>query len=126
MNNCIWKFKQALTFTKREMNMIEENKKALFDICVKHQVEKLYAFGSVLSNQFNAEKSDVDLFVELKPLPVFEKGEKLILLWDELENLFKRKVDLLTDQPIRNEVFRQQIEKTKKLIYESGSTKAFN
>jgi predicted nucleotidyltransferase len=108
------------------MNLIEENKKALFDICIKYQVEKMYAFGSVLTNQFNSDKSDVDLVVELKPLPVFEKGEKLISLWDELENLFKRKVDLLTDQPIRNAVFKQQIERTKKLIYENGSTKAFN
>ena len=51
-------------------------------------------------------------------MPSEEKGEHLLDLWDELEELFQRKVDLLTDQPIKNTFLKKNIEKTKLLIYD--------
>jgi predicted nucleotidyltransferase len=41
-------------------------------------------------------------------------------LWDEFENLFARKVDLLTEQSLKNTFLRDSVEKTRKLIYERG------
>lgn len=47
-----------------------------------------------------------------------QRGENLISLWEELENLLETKVDLLTDQPIRNTYLKSSIDNTKQLIYD--------
>ncbi|MFT6480673.1 MAG: putative nucleotidyltransferase [Spirosomataceae bacterium] len=60
----------------------------------------------------------IDLYVELEEMPPLQRGENLISLWEELENLFERKVDLLTDQPIRNTYLKSSIDSTKQLIYD--------
>ena len=74
----------------------------LHELCRKYRVSRLYAFGSIVSGTFDVKTSDIDLQVVLLPIkdPV-SKGLTLLELWDELEKLFEKKVDLLTDQPIR-------------------------
>jgi uncharacterized protein len=100
------------------MNYILKYKTQITALCKKFKVKKLYAFGSAVSDKFNQQTSDVDLIVELDKMEPLEKGELLMNLWDEFENLFKRKVDLLTDQPIQNKYLSKNIDKTKVLIYE--------
>ncbi len=60
-------------------------------------VSKIGLFGSFVRNEQN-EKSDIDLIVQ------FEQGKKSYLkfinLSDYLENLFDKKVDLLTEKAI--------------------------
>lgn len=104
------------------MKFINEYINELKNICETYKVKTLYAFGSVVTNKFNAE-SDVDLQVFLEEMPPLEKGEMLIKLWDELENLFCRKVDLITDQEISNPYLKKSIESSKVLIYERENTK---
>lgn len=99
-----------------------DNQEALIGLCEKFRVSKLYVFGSAAKNKFDMETSDIDLMVELEPMPPIEKGEALMSLWDAFEDLFSRKVDLLTDQPIRNPYLRQSIEETKRLIYDQKRT----
>lgn len=93
---------------------------SLFELCRNNKVEKLYFFGSVCTDNFNKD-SDIDLIVELQQIPPLEKGEMLLKLWNEFEIFFKRKVDLLTNKPIKNPYFRKNIEQTKQLIYERKS-----
>ena len=90
----------------------------LVALCKKYQVERVYAFGSVVTGDFKAESSDIDLIVEIAPMPPLEKGENLLSLWNELEELYGREVDLLTDKPIRNPFLKKAIEETKQLIYD--------
>jgi hypothetical protein len=87
-------------------------------LCKKYSVDRLYVFGSAVSENFQFNSSDLDLIVELEPMPPLQKGEHLLALWNELETLFNREVDLLTDKPIRNPYFRKSVEATKQLIYE--------
>jgi predicted nucleotidyltransferase len=103
--------------------IISENLDNIVKICEKSNVSRLYVFGSVVTERFSDENSDLDLLVELEPMPGIDRGEKLIQFWDELENLFHRKVDLLTDQPIKNQYFKTQVEKTKQLIYDRAEQK---
>jgi predicted nucleotidyltransferase len=62
------------------------------------------------------------LQVELLPKhdPVI-KGITLLDLWDELEMLFEKKVDLLTDQPFKNPIFRKMIKEREVLVYDHAS-----
>jgi uncharacterized protein len=47
-------------------------------LCSKNHISKLYAFGSSVSNKFEAENSDIDLLVEInEPDPII-KGSLLL------------------------------------------------
>jgi uncharacterized protein len=95
----------------------------LIRICEKYNVSRLFVFGSATTENFSEERSDLDLLVELEPMNEMERGGRLLQLWDELESLFGRQVDLLTDQPIKNPYFRGQVESTKQLIYDRTQQK---
>ncbi|MDR2231708.1 MAG: nucleotidyltransferase domain-containing protein [Tannerella sp.] len=88
-------------------------------------VKRLYLFGSVLTTRFDDQNSDIDVLVETSEIPPDEKGEQLMILWDELENLFARKVDLLTENSLRNPILIKQIEQTRKLIYDGQTNQIF-
>ncbi len=98
---------------------LDKYRKNLPPICRKYHVNALYAFGSVLTDRFGPD-SDVDLIVafDRKKIAVEDLFDTFFDLKYSLEDLFNRPVDLLTDQPIRNPVFRQSVESTKQLIYE--------
>ena len=76
-------------------NEIRKNLSLFSDICKNHGIKSLYAFGSSVTEQFNPQRSDIDLLVEMEDMDPLEKGEKLLSLWDKLEDFFQRKVDLL-------------------------------
>lgn len=86
----------------------------------KNNVSKAYLFGSITTSKFKKE-SDIDIIIELSEMPPLKKGETLIELWEELEAFFGRKVDLVTDQPIKNPYFKKSLEETKVLIYDRES-----
>lgn len=83
----------------------------------QHKIEKAYVFGSVLSNDFNVE-SDIDFLVRFdKDISPLEKGELWWNLHDNLRDLFKREVDIVTESSLKNPYFIAEIDRTKELIY---------
>ena len=104
--------------------ILAQHVERLEKLCQECGVERLYAFGSVLSHRFDAEKSDLDFLVEMQEgMPPLLRGEKLIVFWESLEDLFSKKVDLISMQPIKNPYLRQSVESTKQLIYDRKSQK---
>jgi predicted nucleotidyltransferase len=89
-------------------------------LCKNHKVKYLYAFGSSVSDRFDINSSDIDLLVEIDSKDPIDRGEKLLSLWDQFEEFFRRKVDLLTDSSIRNPYLRKSIDSTKVLIYDGS------
>tara|TARA_B100000989_G_scaffold294942_1_gene274967 strand:- start:325 stop:660 length:336 start_codon:yes stop_codon:yes gene_type:complete len=87
-------------------------------LLTNHKVNVLYAFGSSVTDKFDPSSSDIDLVVEIDDTDPIERGEKLISLWDNLENFFQRKVDLLTTSSIKNPYLKKSIDATKVLIYD--------
>jgi predicted nucleotidyltransferase len=106
-------------------SLIKENYQGFVDLCKQHKVSKIYAFGSSITENFDPAKSDIDLVVELNINDPVEYGERLLSLWDDLEEFFNRRVDLLTDDSIKNPYLRKSIETTKKLIYDGQGAKVF-
>lgn len=104
-------------------SLIYKRKREFDQICAEHKVEYLYVFGSSLSNNYDPQKSDVDLLVELKCKDPIERGETLLSLWDKLEHFFQNKVDLLTDSSTTNPYLRKSIDATKVLIYDGSGKK---
>ena len=92
-------------------------------LCKTNNVKSIYAFGSSVSGNFNDKSSDFDFLIEVENDDPIKRGESLMLLWDSFEELFQRKVDLLTDASIKNPVLRKSINDTKIRIYDGESQK---
>ena len=99
-------------------NEIQSRTSEFLILCQTHQVKSLYAFGSSITDRFSEQSSDIDLVVEIDIEDPIERGEMLMSLWDKLEAFFERKVDLLTSSSIKNPVFKENIDRTKTLIYD--------
>ena len=100
------------------MNFIQQYQTEITTLCIKHKVKELYAFGSVLDAKKFNENSDVDVIVKFDDKVVVEDYANLFFDFaDNLEVLFKRKVDLMISKPIKNRFLRANIESTKQLVY---------
>lgn len=104
---------------------IRDRLKLFSQLCDSHKVKYLYAFGSSITDNFDANTSDIDLVVELDSNDPIERGEFLIDLWDKFEVFFKRKVDLMTESSIKNPILKSSIDKTKVLIYDGQRQEVF-
>ena len=98
------------------MNEIELHKLTINAICKQYHVAYMYAFGSVLSDKFQKE-SDIDLLVKFQPFELENYFNNYIGLKDALEKTFKRKVDLLEEQTLKNPILIKSIGRNKQLIY---------
>ena len=105
--------------------LIKDKYTDFVELCRLHRVNKIYAFGSSITDHFDSNKSDIDLIVKVDIDDPLDRGEALLSLWDKLEAFFKRKVDLLTDDSIRNPYLKANINRTKKLIYDGEGEKVF-
>gem|GEM_PF-147049 len=97
-------------------NLLTDNMDKIKALCVAHNVKSLFAFGSVCTDRFN-DKSDIDLLISFKPMDYGDYADTYFILADKFENLFKRKVDLVTDKSLSNPYFIDSIDQTKTLIY---------
>ena len=96
-------------------NKIEEIQK----ICLSLSVQRLYAFGSVVSDSFTDE-SDIDFLLSFsEKLTIEEYTNNYFALQYQLRDLFKRNIDLVTERTLSNPYFIESIEETKLLIYEA-------
>ena len=102
------------------MQKILENKiQDLRIICSAHGVKRLYAFGSVVSDKFNPE-SDIDFLISFADrLTIEEYTNNYFALHYRLQDLFQRKIDLVTERTLSNPYYIESIEESKQLIYEA-------
>jgi predicted nucleotidyltransferase len=97
-------------------NIIETYKNELISLCEKYDVKVMYVFGSVLTRDFS-ELSDIDILISFKEISAEKYTDNYFELHEQLELLFQRKVDLLTERSLKNPYFIASIEKTKQLLY---------
>ncbi|MBK9190169.1 MAG: nucleotidyltransferase domain-containing protein [Crocinitomicaceae bacterium] len=98
------------------INLIENRKSELHQLCIKYDIRTMYVFGSAVGNQFK-EFSDIDILITFKEIPFDKYTDNYFCLHDDLEKLFGRKVDLLTERSLTNPYFIESVEKTKQLLY---------
>jgi len=92
-----------------KLNQIQE-------LCRTNKVKTLFAFGSVLRDDFN-ENSDIDLVVDIDEKDPLKYADIYFNLKSRLEDILKRQVDLLEERAIKNRIFRRELDYTKVLIY---------
>jgi uncharacterized protein len=98
------------------MKLIEKNIPQLKILCQKHKVEKLYLFGSATNENFN-EQSDIDFLVSFKKIELSKYFKNYSAFREKLKDLFKREIDLVEAQTLKNPVLINSINKNKELIY---------
>ena len=98
------------------MDLIDHNQDKIFRLCQKHEVEILYLYGSVLGAEFNQD-SDVDVLVRFKSKSYQGAFDRLMNFKSELESLLERQVDITVERKFRNSIFKEEIERTKHMIY---------
>lgn len=98
------------------MRLINKYMKEIEALCKKHKVTRLFVFGSILTDRFN-EESDIDFVVDFDRENVTDYFDNYFNLKYALEDLLKRKVDLLEEQTIRNPYLKKSVDQTKTLIY---------
>jgi predicted nucleotidyltransferase len=102
------------------MNKILDNKKdELIQLCQQLKIIRLYAFGSVVSEDFK-EDSDIDFLISFSEnLSHEEYADNYFTLHYKLRELFNREIDIVTERTLSNPYFIQSINETKSLIYEA-------
>ena len=98
------------------MNLLDKHKVDIIKLCTDHNVKQLYAFGSVLTNQFTNE-SDIDLVVDFNPIDISTYADNYYDLKFSLQKVLNRQIDLLEDKAIKNPYFKKAVEKDMQLIY---------
>ena len=99
------------------MNKIVADKiEDLIRLCNTYNVKTMHLFGSVCTDKFN-ENSDIDVLISFDNLSIEQYTDNYFELHYKLQELFDRKIDLLTDRSLSNPYFIKGLEQTKQLIY---------
>ena len=101
------------------MNRIVADKiPQLVELCKKYRVERMYLFGSAARDDFDPEKSDIDLLYTFSPeLTIEEYTDNYFALHYALDDLFGREVDLVAEKQLASPYFIKNVERDKQLIY---------
>ena len=99
--------------------LLENHKEAIAELCRKYNVQRLFVFGSAIRDDFRPGESDVDFLVEFAPIGGQLKFHAYFEMLDELQRELGNKVDLVMSGAVQNAIIKDEIEKTKRLIYGS-------
>ena len=86
-------------------------------LCRRLGVRRLDLFGSALGDRFDEETSDIDVLVEFARKPGFDYVDAYFALKEGLEDIFGRPVDVVSVTGIRNPYFRDEVMRTRELLY---------
>lgn len=97
---------------------VDEKRRQLIDACHHYGIKALYAFGSVVRQDFSPT-SDVDLLVEYKDEETdpIKRFETFLELKNRMEGILGRKVDILQEKDLTNPFLKHFILQEKEKIY---------
>ena len=93
------------------------DKERIAHFCKKWKIVRIAFFGSILRDDFRPD-SDVDVMVAFKPNSQWSLFD-VVDMKLELEEMFKRDVDIVEDGTVRNPIKRRCIYENMEVIYES-------
>ena len=86
--------------------------------CKKWKIKEMSVFGSAIRPDFRQD-SDVDLLVSFFEDEHWDSFD-LVTMKDELNDIFKRKIDLVEKNCIRNPIRRKHILNNYEVIYDAA------
>jgi predicted nucleotidyltransferase len=99
---------------------LQSKMRQVISLCQEHGIARLDVFGSAARTDFDPQKSDYDFIVEFEDIgPGTNYGFRFLDFADALESLLGRKVDILTQDSIKNPYLKQAIDEDRRTIYEA-------
>jgi uncharacterized protein len=86
-------------------------------LCRTVGVRRLDLFGSAAQGAFDVDSSDIDVLAEFTGGPGFDYYGTYFALKEGLEQILGRPVDVVSATSIRNPYFREQVMRTRELLY---------
>jgi predicted nucleotidyltransferase len=91
------------------------------ELCTAYGVTRLELFGSATRSDFDPGSSDMGFLVDFSDTHPLGDFDRYFGLKEALEQLFQRSVDLVERRAIKNPYFRQAIERSRVVVYGTGS-----
>ena len=99
------------------IDLIEQHRADLVALCRQYGVQRLDVIGSAARGDFDPASSDLDFVVEFDNFTVENAADRYLGLLVDLEDLFARKIDLISYTGIRNPYFREVVNRTREALY---------
>ena len=112
----LWQNNGKFVVLQIHMNRLATYSADITKLCETHNVKSLYAFGSVLTEDFD-DHSDIDLIVDFAYIDVEDYADNYFDFKFSLQDILKRPLDLLEVKAIKNPYFRKSVNKQRQLIY---------
>lgn len=97
--------------------VLEDRLEAIRAACERFGVARLDVFGSVLRDDFEPGRSDIDFLVDFGPMSPYDKPDAYFGLLDELRAIFDAEVDLMMVGALKNRYIRDDVNRTKQSLY---------
>ena len=97
--------------------VLENKRQAIAEVCRRHGVARLDAFGSALRDDFRPGESDVDLLVEFRPMEPYARVDAYFGMLEELRALLGLEIDLVMAGAVKNPYIARDIDRTKRMLY---------
>lgn len=92
------------------LDLVGEKREVVAALCRRYAVRRLRLFGSAVRRDFDSDSSDLDFLVEFDSPVGMNAFHQFIDLKLELEDLFGRRVDLVTLRAVKDADFRRSAE----------------
>jgi len=99
------------------VDLIAKHRQQLVELCRKYDVARLDVFGSAVRGDFDPAHSDLDFLVDFHNFTIHNAADRFFDLLSDLEKLFGRKIDLVSDTAIRNPYFRKSVDEERVNLY---------
>lgn len=97
--------------------VIEDRLDAIRQACARFHVARLDVFGSVLRDDFEPGRSDIDFLVDFGPMSPYDKPDAYFGLLDELRSILGTEIDLVMVGALKNRCLRDDVNRTKQQLY---------
>ena len=98
--------------------LLQDQLEPLRLLCLRHGVLRLEVFVSAASGAFYPSNSDLDFIVQMQGEREPGYSQRFCRFAQDLESLYRRPVDLLTEQMIRIPYFKAEVERTRRPLVE--------
>lgn len=97
--------------------IVEQPREQLLALCRKYEIRQLDLIGSATRDDFDPITSDLDFVVEFENFSPDNAADRYLGLMIDLEDLFGRKIDLVSYPAIRNPYFKKVVDRTRVTLY---------
>lgn len=96
--------------------ILQSNLDKIVALCKANNVKSLFAFGSVCTEKFT-DSSDIDLLISFNQMDYGDYADTYFRVAEDLEQIFKRSVDLITEKSLSNPFFIKSVNNSKIRLY---------